>query len=103
MLFRSGLIPINTDYFELGVPKNSAHPNLAKLLVAFMASKEPQAILQKYESRSSHLVEGSMMAKYLRDNRIQVQEPKVTIDNYLKGETAEGLKFKEELANILKQ
>ena len=32
-----GLTPINTDYFELGVPKNSAHPNLAKLLVAFMA------------------------------------------------------------------
>src|SRR5499433_2089071 len=98
-----GLTPINTDYFELGVPKNSAHPNLAKLLVAFMASKEAQAILQKYESRSSHLVEGTMMAKYLRDNRVQVQEPKVTIDYYLKGESAEGLKFKEELANILKQ
>ena len=98
-----GLTPINTDYFELGVPKNSAHPNLAKLLVAFMASKEPQAVLQKYESRSSHLVEGTMMAKHLRENRVQVQEPKVTIDYYLKGESAEGLKFKEELANILKQ
>ena len=98
-----GLMPINTDYFELGVPKNSAHPNLAKLLVAFMTSKEPQGVLQKYESRSSHLVEGSMMAKYLRENRVQVQEPKVTIDYYLKGESAEGLKFKEELANILKQ
>jgi len=98
-----GLTPINTDYFELGVPKNSAHPNLAKLLVAFMASREPQAVLQKYESRSSHLVEGTMMAKYLRENRVQVQEPKVTIDYYLKGESAEGLKFKEELANILKQ
>jgi ABC-type Fe3+ transport system substrate-binding protein len=98
-----GLTPINTDYFELGVPKNSAHPNLAKLLVAFMASKEPQAVLQKYESRSSHLVEGTMMAKYLRENRVQIQEPKVTIDYYLKGESAEGLKFKEELANILKQ
>ena len=98
-----GLRPINTDYFELGVPKNSAHPNLATLLVGFMASKEPQAILQKYESRSSHLVEGTIMAKYLRDNHVDVQEPKVTIDNYLKGESAEGLKFKEELANILKQ
>src|ERR1044071_2934650 len=82
-----GLVPINTDYFELGVPKNSAHPNLAKLLAGFMAAKEPQGILQKYESRSSHLVEGTMMAKYLRDNRIQVQEPKVTIAYYLKGES----------------
>ena len=73
------------------------------MLVAFMASKEPQSILQKYESRSSHFVEGTMMAKYLRENRVQVQEPKVTIDYYLKGDNAEGLKFKEELANILKQ
>ena len=98
-----GLNPINTDYFQLGVPRNSAHPNLAKLLVAFIASKEAQAVLQKYESRSSHLVEGTIMAKYLRENRVQVQEPKVSIDYYLKGESAEGLKFKEELANILKQ
>ena len=65
-----GLNPINTDYFQLGVPKNAAHPNLAKLFVAFMASKEAQAVLQKHESRSSHLVEGTMMAKYLRENRV---------------------------------
>src|SRR5215475_13119605 len=58
-----GLTPINTDYFELGVPKNSAHPNLAKLLVAFMASREPQAVLQKYESRRSHKIEGTRIKK----------------------------------------
>jgi ABC-type Fe3+ transport system substrate-binding protein len=98
-----GLNPINTDYFELGVPKNSAHPNLAKLFVAFMISKEGQALLQKNESRSSHLVEGTMMAKYLRDNHVALQEPKQSIDYYLKSETGEGLKFKEELANILKE
>ena len=61
-----GATPILTDYFQLGLPKNSAHPNLGKLFVAFIASKEAQAVLQKYESRSSHLVEGTMMAKYLR-------------------------------------
>jgi ABC-type Fe3+ transport system substrate-binding protein len=98
-----GLVPINTDYFQLGVPKNSAHPNLAKLFVAFMASKEAQAVLQKYESRSSHLVEGTMMAKYLRENNIAVQEPKESISYYLKGDSAEGLQFKEDLAKILKQ
>jgi ABC-type Fe3+ transport system substrate-binding protein len=98
-----GLTPMNTDYFQLGVPKNSAHPNLAKLFVAFMISKEAQALLQKYESRSSHLVEGTMMAKYLRDHRVSLQEPKESIGFYLKSETADGLKFKEELANILKQ
>jgi ABC-type Fe3+ transport system substrate-binding protein len=98
-----GVTPINTDYFQLGVPRNAVHPNLAKLFVAFMASKEAQAVLQKHESRSSHLVEGTMMAKYLRENNVAVQEPKESISYYLKGDSAEGLKFKEELAKILKQ
>ena len=98
-----GTSPINTDYFQLSVPKNVAHPNLAKLFVAFMATKEAQAILQKHESRSSHLVEGTIMQKYLKENRVQVQEPKESIAYYLKGETDEGLQFKAELAKILKQ
>jgi ABC-type Fe3+ transport system substrate-binding protein len=98
-----GLNPINTDYFQLGVPTNAVHPNLAKLFVALMASKEAQAVLQKYESRSSHLVEGTIMAKYLRENRVALQEPQESITYYLKSETGEGLKFKEELAKILKQ
>jgi iron(III) transport system substrate-binding protein len=86
-----------------GLIPNAAHPNLAKLFVAFMASKEAQAVLQKYESRSSHLVEGTMMAKYLRENRVALQEPKESISYYLKGDSAEGLQFKEDLAKILKQ
>ena len=98
-----GTSPINTDYFQLSVPKNAAHPNLAKLFVAFMVTKEAQAILQKHESRSSHLVEGTIMQKYLKENRVQVQEPKESIAYYLKGETDEGLQFKAELAKILKQ
>jgi hypothetical protein len=68
-----------------------------------MVTKEAQAIIQKHESRSSHLVEGTMMQKYLKENRVQVQEPKVSIDYYLKGDSDEGLQFKAELAKILKQ
>jgi ABC-type Fe3+ transport system substrate-binding protein len=98
-----GTSPINTDYFQLSVPKSVAHPNLAKLFVAFMATKEAQAILQKHESRSSHLVEGTIMQKYLKDNRVKLQEPKESIAYYLKGDTDEGLQFKAELAKILKQ
>ena len=98
-----GTSPINTDYFQLSVPKSVSHPNLAKLFVAFMVTKEAQAILQKHESRSSHLVDGTIMQKYLRDNRVTVQEPKESIAYYLKGETDEGLQFKAELAKILKQ
>ena len=33
-----GTAPINTDYFQLSVPKNVAHPTLATLFVAFMAT-----------------------------------------------------------------
>jgi iron(III) transport system substrate-binding protein len=97
-----GVTPINTDYFQLSVPKNAVHPNLAKLFVAFMATRDAQSILQKHESRSSHLVEGSLMQKYLKDNKVNVQEPKLSIGYYLKSEDAEGLQFKEELAKILK-
>jgi iron(III) transport system substrate-binding protein len=97
-----GVTPINTDYFQLSVPKNAVHPNLAKLFVVFMTTKEAQGILQKYESRSSHLVEGTIMQKYLKENKISVQEPKLSIGYYLKTDDAEGLQFKEELAKILK-
>jgi iron(III) transport system substrate-binding protein len=97
-----GVTPINTDYFQLSTPKNAPHPNLAKLFVAFMATQEAQGIIQKHESRSSHLVEGTIMQKYLRDSKVAVQEPKLSIGYYLKTEDAEGLQFKEELAKILK-
>jgi iron(III) transport system substrate-binding protein len=97
-----GVTPINTDYFQLSVPKNAVHPNSAKLFAAFMATREAQEIMQKHESRSSHLVEGTLMQKYLKDNKIAVQEPKLSINYYLKNEDAEGLQFKEELSKILK-
>ena len=84
------------------VPKNSAHPNLAKLFVGFMASREAQAILDKIDFRSSHLVEGTRMSKYLRSNPIKLQEAKDSIAFYLQGEDS-GLEFKEEFTKMLKQ
>ena len=97
-----GSTPVLPSYFELAVPKNSAHPNLAKLFVGFMLSKEAQAILEKQDFRTSHLVEGTLMAKYLKQSRVQLQPAKDSIDFYLQGEDS-GLQFKEELAKILKQ
>ena len=81
-----GSTPVLPSYFQLGVPKNSAHPNLAKLFVAFLASKEGQALLEKHEFVSSHLVEGTRMARYLSENRIALQEAKDSLAFYLKGE-----------------
>ena len=97
-----GSTPVLPSYFQLGVPKNSAHPNLAKLFVAFVASKDGQAILEKHESVSSHLVEGTKMAKYLRDTKMVLQQPKESIAFYLKSEDS-GLQLKEEITKMLKQ
>jgi ABC-type Fe3+ transport system substrate-binding protein len=95
-----GSEPILTSYFQLGVPRNSAHPNLARLFVGFMTSKEAQAILEKYEFRSSHLVEGTIMAKYVRANQVRLQDVNQSIDFYLRGG---GLDFLQELARMLKR
>ena len=99
----TGSTPPVTSYFQLGVLKKSAHPNLAKLFVAFMASKEAQTIIEKYDGRTTHLVEGTRLAKYLRENRIKLQSPAEAMAAYVRSEGGEGLKFKEELAKILKQ
>src|SRR5262249_56342230 len=64
-----------TSYFQLGALKKSAHPNTAKLFVAFMMSKEAQAIIEKYDGRTTHLVEGTRLAKYLAEHRIKLQAP----------------------------
>ena len=100
LVARLGSNPGDTSYFHLGVPKNSGHPHLAKLFVGFMISQDGQAIIEKHEFRSSHLVAGSRMARYLRENKIKLQEPKDLFDFYLKGG---GAKLNEELGRMLKQ
>ena len=97
-----GSTPVLPSYFQLAVPKNSAHPNLSKLFVGFMASKEAQAILEKHDFRTSHLVDGTLMSNYLKQNKIKLQEAKDSISFYLQGEDS-GLEFKEELTKMLKQ
>jgi len=92
--------PVLTSYFQLGVPKNSAHPNMAKLFVAFMASPEAQRIVEKYEQRSSHLVSGTRMAKYVKENRLKLQGATELITSYHEGS---GLEFRAQLTNMLKQ
>ena len=92
--------PVLTSYFQLGVPKNSAHPNLAKLFVAFMASAEAQRIVDKYEKRSSHLVEGTRMANYVKENRLKLQSPGDLIASFHEGK---GLEFRADLTKMLKQ
>lgn len=97
-----GSTPVLPSYFQLAVPKNSAHPNLAKLFTGFMVSKEAQAILEKQDFRTSHLVEGTMMNKYLKQNKVRLQAARDSIDFYLRPAES-GLEFKQELTKMLKQ
>jgi ABC-type Fe3+ transport system substrate-binding protein len=71
-----GSSPPTASYYQLAVPKNSAHPNTAKLFAAFMMTREAQAVLEKYEWRSSYLVNGTLMAKYVRSHNLKLQDPK---------------------------
>jgi ABC-type Fe3+ transport system substrate-binding protein len=96
----AGSNPVLTDYYILSVPKNSPHPNTAKLFAAFMVGKEAQAILEKHEFRASHLAEGTQTAKYVRDNRIQLLDAKKSLDFFLAGG---GLDIQEDFGKILKQ
>ena len=50
---------LGTELTYLSVPKTSAHPNLAKLFIAFVMTPEGQAILDKYEHATSHVYPGT--------------------------------------------
>ena len=71
-----GTSPALCDYFQLGVPKNSSAPNLGKLFVGFMASAEAQAITDKYGAQGSHLVAGTRVNAFVRENKLALQDPR---------------------------
>lgn len=95
-----GANPADTSYFHLGVPKKVLHPQTARLFAGFMISKEAQAILDKHDFRTSHLVEGTRMANYLRDHKQMLQDPHELFAFYLKGG---GMELNRELSKLLKR
>ena len=92
-----GSSPPTSSYYQLAVPRNSAHPNSAKLFVAFMVSREAQSVIEKYDYRSSYLVDGTIMAKYVRSNKLKLQDPRDLNELFLKDD----LTLEEELSKIL--
>ena len=70
-----GSNPPTSSYYQLAIPRNSARPNSARLFIAFMTTREAQAVLEKYDNRSSYLVEGTLMQKYVRSNKLKFQDP----------------------------
>ena len=57
------------DQLYLSVPKNSAHPNAAKLWVDFLMSREAQDIIYDQEFADSNVVPGSKTAKDIQTLR----------------------------------
>ena len=92
-----GSSPASCSYYQLGVPINSVHPNMAKLFVAFMTTREAQSVLEKQDYRSSHLVDGTLMAKYVKDYKVKMQDPKQLNEVFQKEDTG----LEEELTKIL--
>jgi ABC-type Fe3+ transport system substrate-binding protein len=93
----AGSTPATSSYYQLGVPRNSAHPDSAKLLVAFMTTKEAQAVMEKHDWRSSYLVDGTLMAKYVKANKIKLQDPAELNEIFTKDDAP----FENELTKIL--
>jgi ABC-type Fe3+ transport system substrate-binding protein len=92
-----GSTPATSSYYQLSVPKNSARPNMAKLFVAFMATREAQAVLEKHDMRSSPLIDGTLMANYVKNNKIKMQDPKELNEVFQKADTS----LDDELTKIL--
>lgn len=92
-----GSSPATSSYYQLGVPRNSAHPASAKLFIGFMTTREAQAVIEKHDYRSSHLVDGTLMAKYVRSNKVKLQDPRELNELFQRGDTA----LEDELTRIL--
>jgi ABC-type Fe3+ transport system substrate-binding protein len=92
-----GSTPATSSYYQLSVPRNSAHPNMAKLFVALMTTREAQAVMEKHDMRSSYLVDGTLMAKYVKNNKLKLQDPKELNEVFQKEDTS----LDDELTKIL--
>ena len=93
----AGSTPATSSYYQLAVPRNSARPDSAKLFIAFMTTREAQAVLEKYDWRSSYLVDGTLMAKYVKGNKIKLQDPAELNEIFMKDDAP----FEAELTKIL--
>jgi len=82
---------------SLSVPKNSVHPNMAKLFIGLMVTREGQAVLEKNDMRSSYLVDGTLMSKYVKANKLKLQDPRELNEVFQKEDTS----LEEELTKIL--
>ena len=74
-----------SDSFYLTIPKNSAHPNLAALVIGFLMSKEGQDILYRMVGWSSASVEGTNEYTRFKDLKARgIELKRFTATTYMK-------------------
>ena len=62
--------PLISPAYDAGVPKNAAHPKVAHLMAAYLATPEAQKIWEKYAGQSSVLIPGTTAYKYVQNKKV---------------------------------
>lgn len=83
-----GSNPVYSDFFQLGVPKNSPTPNLGQLFAAFMVTPEAQNISERFGFQASHLAAGTRINAFVKANRLRLIDPRMIYDLYAAPGTA---------------
>jgi iron(III) transport system substrate-binding protein len=70
LAFAEQVSPVVSPEYHVGVIKNSAHPNVGHLVVAFMASAEVQPVWEKYTGHTSAYVPGTAAYKFVQGKQV---------------------------------
>jgi iron(III) transport system substrate-binding protein len=89
-------------FWYMGVPRTAAHPNLAKLFINMVVSKEGQEAYYDLWFTDHYALQGSQSAAELSDLRAKGLTP-ARIDVKLMVERPELIPFSDDLAKILQQ
>jgi iron(III) transport system substrate-binding protein len=70
LAFAEQVSPVISPEYHVGVLKNSTHPNVGHLMVAFMASAEVQPVFKKYTGHTSAYVPGTDAYKFAQGKKV---------------------------------
>lgn len=86
---------LGVNFTFMTVPKNSAHPNAARLFIGFLMSPEGQRLLWQHAKEDLYLVEGSHMSKLVK--QAQDRRHSIAFDDISKMEDPAYLKARDQL------
>src|SRR5581483_2076280 len=89
-------------FFFLGVPKTSAHPNLAKLYINMVLSEQGQQILYKTSLADLHSLPGSQSAAELKELQAKGIKP-LPIDPQFIIDHPEDVQLRDDLTKLVRQ